>query len=190
MALPRGFKTTSEKTAEALRAAVSASDFEPLDLRAIAGEVGATVVSAGDLIDVDRLREIESIQAFAFSACTFEIEGKPVVVYNPLRSPERTSSDIAHELSHIILEHELSEIQYLGDVPFRTCVADQEEQATALGGTLLLPRALLLDAARRGETWEDLPTRLRVSADMARYRWNTTGVARQAAASRQRSKAK
>lgn len=187
MALPRGFKSSAERTAQELRDAVGADPTKPLDLHAVADHVGAQVMSAADLVDLDRLKEIESIQAFSFSACTFEVSGESVIVYNPLRTTERTASDIAHELAHIILKHELSEIQYLDDVPFRTCVADQEEQATALGGTILLPRSLLLDTARAGESWEVLPQRLAVSTDMARYRWNTTGVARQVAAARRTS---
>jgi len=41
-------------------------------------------------------------------------------------------------------------------VPFRTCRADQEEEATTLGGTLLLPRKMLLGAASRGMSAEDV----------------------------------
>jgi len=44
----------------------------------------------------------------------------------------------------------LGQIQDIDGVPFRTCSPSQEEQATALGGTLLLPRPLLLAAANRG----------------------------------------
>ena len=187
MTLPRGFKADAERRAESLRKAVGANSSKPLDLIAVASEVGAAVLSAEELVDVDRLREIESIQAFAFSACTFEINDKNIIVYNPLRTPERRASDIAHELAHIILEHELSEIQFLNDVPFRTCKADQEEQATALGGTILLPRTLLLAAAKKGISFSQLAQQLQVTDDMVRFRWNTTGVERQVAAARRRS---
>ena len=186
MALPRGFKADAERTAKRLRDAVGASPSKPLDLVAVAHEVGATVVPADELIDIERLREIESIQAFAFSACTFDINEKKVIVYNPLRTPERRASDIALELAHVILEHELSEIQFLNEVPFRTCKSDQEEQATALGGTVLLPRPLLLSAATKGISYSQLATKLGVTEDMARYRWNTTGVERQVSAARKR----
>jgi hypothetical protein len=72
------------------------------------------------------------------------------VVTSPLRTAARQASDIAHELSHLRLKHELSEIREIGDVLFRTCRPDEEEQATTFGDTLLLPRPLLLAAARRG----------------------------------------
>lgn len=180
MPLPRGFKTRAEKTAAELRSAIGARDGKPLDLAALAAHLEARVVPADDLVPIDRLREIERLQAFAFSACTFDIDGRTVVVYNPLHRPERQASDIAHELAHVVLGHEVSEIQYLDGVPFRTCRPDQEEEATALAGAILLPRPLLLAAARKGRTFEEVARRNRVSIEMARYRWNMTGVARQA----------
>jgi Zn-dependent peptidase ImmA (M78 family) len=177
--LPRGFKTNAEKTADELRSAIRARSDQPLDLKALAEHVGARIVAADELVPIERLEEIERLQAFGFSACTFEVSGRVVVVYNPLRKPDRRASDITHELAHLILEHDLSEVQYLDGVPFRTCRPDQEEEATTLGGTILLPRKLLLAAARDGLTQEDLARRLGLTTDMARYRWNITGVERQ-----------
>ena len=186
MTLPRGFKSEAERIAADLRARVGADPRGELDLRRLAKELGVRVVAADTLIGLDRLEELERLQAFAFSACTFDINGAPVIVYNPLRTEARRVSDIAHELAHIILKHELSEIQELDGVPFRTCQADQEEQATAFAGTLLLPRSLLLEAARNGETFDDIARRLGVTVEMARFRWNTTGVERQRTASQAR----
>ena len=100
------------------------------------------MIAADELIDAARLHDLERVQAFAFSACTFDIDGTRVIVVNPLRTPARRASDIAHELSHLLLAHRLDEIRNVAGVPFRTCRPDQEEEATNLGGTLLLPRPL------------------------------------------------
>lgn len=186
MTLPRGFKTNAERTALQLRTAIAARDDRPLDLEALATHLGVRIVAADTLVPLERLQELERLQAFAFSACTFEIHDRPVVVYNPLRSPDRHASDVAHELGHIVLDHDVSEVQYIAGMPFRTCQPDQEEQATTFGGTLLLPRPVLLKAAKQGLSYTDVATRLGVTPEMARYRWNTTGVARQVAASRRR----
>ena len=131
---------------------------------------------------MESLQEIERIQAYAFSACTFEINKCHVIVYNPIRTRPRRRSDIAHELAHILLKHDLTEIQYLNEVPFRTCRPDQEHEATTLGGTLLLPRTALLDEARAGATVDQVAKKYDVTKQMAQFRWNTTGVARQAEA--------
>jgi Zn-dependent peptidase ImmA (M78 family) len=183
--LPRGFKAEAERIALRLRSEAGVGPTERLDITQIATNVGAEVIAADELISLDRLAELERLQTFAFSACTFEVHGKPVIVFNPLRRPERQASDIAHELAHVILEHDLSQIEYLDGVPFRTCLPDQEEQATAFGGTLLLPRSLLLGAAKRGTPLDELAIEMGVTVEMARYRWNTTGIARQVANRRQ-----
>ena len=188
MALPRGFKAEAERVAERLRADAGVAPTAPLDLRSVAKSLDVRIVSAKKLVPVESLQEIERIQAYAFSACTFEINERHVIVYNPIRTRSRRRSDIAHELAHIILKHDLTEIQYLNEVPFRTCRPDQEHEATALGGTLLLPRTALLDEARGGATVDQVAKKYDVTKQMAQFRWNATGVERQVAAEASRSK--
>ena len=182
MSLPRGFRTEAERIAKKLRADADLGLSEPLDLRALTKSLDVRIVSAEALVPIERLQEIESIQAYALSACTFEINECPIIVYNPIRSRPRRRSDIAHELAHIILRHDLTEIQFLDGVPFRTCRPDEEQQATTLGGALLLPRPALLKEALNGATVNQVAKKFGVTKQMAQFRWNTTGVARQAAA--------
>lgn len=184
MTLRHGFKAEAERVAVRLRAELGLRPDDAADIRRMAEHEGADVVSAEELVPRERLEELERLQAFAFSACTFSIDGRHIIVVNPLRSEGRQASDIAHELAHLLLDHELSEIRELEGVPFRTCSPDQEEEATALGGTLLLPRPLLLKAARRGASVESVASRFGVTEEMARFRWNTTGVAKQVARTR------
>jgi Zn-dependent peptidase ImmA (M78 family) len=188
LTLPRGFLTQAERHAARIRDELGLGPADPVDLHAVARQLGVRVVPADELIDVARLQELERIQAFAFSACTLDIRGTKVVVFNPLRSPARTQSDLAHELSHLLLGHDLDEVRVVAGMPFRTCRPDQEEQATNLGGTLLLPRPLLLRAARQGHGVEEIAEQYGVTLEMARFRFNRTGVARQARA-RGRSRA-
>ena len=101
---------------------------------------------------------------------------------SPLRSPARQTSDIAHELSHILLAHELTEIREIAGITFRTCRTDQEEEATSLGGTLLLPRPLLMRAVGRGMSADQIAKCYGVTPDMARFQINTTGVIKQLSA--------
>jgi len=179
MTVRRGFRTEAERISAAIRTDLGIGEADPLPLDAAAGVRNARIVSAADLIEVERLAELERLQAFAFSACTFEVHGKAVIVFNPLRSPARQQSDLAHELSHLLLRHELTEIREVAGLPFRTCRPDQEEEATTLGGTLLLPRKLLLRAVGGGMGVDDISRMYRVTPEMARFRLNTTGVARQ-----------
>src|SRR6266851_5603356 len=186
MTLRRGFRAEAERLSAALRSdlGIGAADPLPLDAAVRAGK--AVMVSAADLIEVERLVELERLQAFAFSACTFDVNGVTVIVYNPLRSEPRQHSDVAHELSHLLLKHELTEIREVAGLPFRTCRPDQEEEATALGGTLLLPRPLLLLAASRGMDIGDISRIYAVTPEVARYRLNTAGVLQQISRARAR----
>lgn len=179
MSLPRGFKANAERESLRLRAEVGLRPTEGLEITKLAAHLGIQVVSASDLIDVSRLEELERIQAYSFSAATFEIGDHTIIVSSPLRLAGRLASDIAHELSHILLKHELSEIREIAGVPFRTCRPEEEEQATTFGGTLLLPRQLLVAAARQGLGPTEIAQRYEVTVEMARYRFNATGVGRQ-----------
>lgn len=181
MTLPRGFKARAERDAARVRQELGLRQTDSLNAVALAEHTGARVVSAERLVPMKSLEELERLQAFAFSAATFEVRRQKIIVTNPLRSPGRLASDVAHEIAHLMLQHDLTEVREIDGVPFRTCKPDEEEQATALGGTLLLPRPLLSQAAFRGEDPAAISERCGVTLEMARYRFNTTGVARQAA---------
>jgi Zn-dependent peptidase ImmA (M78 family) len=179
VSLPRGFKANAEREAALLRKEMGLGEADRLDMYELAEHMKVTVVDGADLIGRERLEEIEHLQAYAFSAATFEIQGRNFIVTNPVRSDARLASDLAHELAHIRLKHELTEVRMIDGHAFRTCQPDEEEQATTFGGTLLLPRPLLRRAAFRGAGPEQIAAMTGVTVDMARFRYNTTGVAKQ-----------
>jgi Zn-dependent peptidase ImmA (M78 family) len=177
--LPRGFKANAEREALRLRRELHLGDTDALNVDDLADHLKVKIVSAEKLVSHTRLEELERIQAYAFSAATFQVSGRNIVVTNPLRAPDRRASDVAHELSHLVLKHDLTEIREVNGMPFRTCRPDEEEQATAFGGTLMLPRPLLLGAVRRQWGPAQIAEHYGVTEEMARYRYNTTGVAKQ-----------
>ncbi len=179
MTLRRGFLAEAERHASRIRSELGRAPVSKLSIETIAEHLGIRIIAADELVDITRLHELERIQAFAFSACTFDLHGIKVVVFNPIRSAERRESDIGHEVSHVILGHELSALRTIAGTPFRTCQPDQEEEATNLAGTLLLPRPLLLSAARRSLGVEEIAQQCGVTVDMARFRLNRTGVVKQ-----------
>jgi len=177
--LRRGFKAHAEREAARVRKDLGLASHDRLDPRALAHQMKIAIVDAAELVRLEELEELERLQAFAFSAATFEIEDRKIIVVSPLRDVGRQNSDIAHELAHVMLKHDLSEIREIDGMPFRTCKPDEEEEATAFGGTLLLPRPLLLSAARRKTTIEQIAGQYDVTVEMARFRYNTTGVGKQ-----------
>lgn len=135
------------------------------------------MVAADILVPRERLEELQRLQYDAFSAGTFRCaDGRRVIVYNPLHSLSRTRSNQAHELAHIILDHDVRTIEQVGNLKFLTCDVEQEQEADWLGGCLLLPRELLWKAAHKGMTPGDIATQYQTSEDMARFRLNASGV--------------
>ena len=180
MALRRGFKSEAEEIAKRVRAELGMGVAQSVAPEVLAELLGIEIRAGDELIPRERFIELKQIQDDAFSACTFRPSAdRVVVVYNPLSAKSRRRSDLAHELAHILLDHELSRIETLGDVTFLSCDATQEEEAVWLSGCLLLPRALLLAEVRRGSSTRDIARKCGVSEDMARYRLNVTGVVKQ-----------
>lgn len=186
----RGFKSEAERLAERTRSQFGLAPVATLDVKALARHLDVQVISADLLVDRSLLEELEALQPYAFSAATFHLpDGRKVIVHNPCHDSARINSDIAHELSHILLEHNVREVQQLGGHTFFTCDPDQEEEATWLGGCLLLPRPLLLREAFLHSDAEAIADRYHVTLQMAKFRLNTSGVllqARRATASRTR----
>ena len=180
MALRRGFKSEAERIARRVRTDLGFSGTRSVSPEVLADLLGIEVRSGDELISRERFDELEAIQPGSFSACTLlPSHDRVVVVYNPLSRETRRRSDLAHELAHVLLDHELSRLERLGNVTFLSCDATQEEEAAWLSGCLLLPRALLLSEVRRGATARDIAKKSGVSEQMAQYRLNVTGVARQ-----------
>ena len=187
MALRRGFKSEAERIAKQVRAELELNGSQPVAPETLANLLGIEIRAGDELIPRARFVELDQIQRGAFSACTLRpSNGRIVVVYNPLSSHSRRTSDLAHELAHILLDHKLSQIERLGDITFLSCDQTQEEEAAWLSGCLLLPRALLLAEVRRGSDAKTIAKRYRVSEKMAQYRLNVTGVVRQHQASKRK----
>ncbi len=180
MALRRGFKSEAERIARDVRTELGMKAAQSVEPEALAKLLGIEVRAGDELIPRERFNELENIQPNSFSACTLQPSpDRAVVVYNPLSAKSRQRSDVAHELAHVLLDHNLSRVERLGDITFLSCDLTQEEEAGWLSGCLLLPRALLLAEVRKGSGAKDVAKKYGVSEKMARYRLSVTGVVRQ-----------
>ena len=180
MALRRGFKSEAERIVRRVQTELGLSAADPIPPERVAELLGIEVIAGDELLPRQRFVELQNIQPDAFSACTLRPSpDRVVIVHNPLSSESRQNSDVAHELAHTLLDHELSRVQRLGDVTFLSCDPIQEEEAAWLSGCLLLPRALLLAEVRRGAEVKVIAQKHGVSERMAQYRLDVTGVVRQ-----------
>jgi Zn-dependent peptidase ImmA (M78 family) len=90
----------------------------------------------------------------------------------------RRSSDLAHELAHIILEHAPSKmvLSHDGTIVMRSFDEKQEEEANWLGWCLLLPRVALVHAIKLRLTPVEIALRWGISERLVEFRIRMTGV--------------
>lgn len=178
--LRRGFKAQSERRSVEVRKSLQLGDTAPLQAFQLADHLGITAWSAADvpgLADEDR-RHLLADAMDEWSAFVLTDEGRHLVVYNPSQSPARINSVVMHELSHIMLGHELPSATTTDDGHLLTGSYDEEQEAEAdwLGGTLLLPRPALLWMRSRKLSDEAAADHFGVSLDMLRWRVRMTGI--------------
>jgi Zn-dependent peptidase ImmA (M78 family) len=177
----RGFKTEAERLADRTRAQLGLQPHDHMVIRDLAVHLNIEMHSADTLVEQSDLDQLDQIQPGAFSAATFHLpNGRTAIVTNPNNEPGRINSDISHEIAHLLLNHEVRELQQLDGHTFFTCNPEQEEEANWLAGCLLLPRALLLREAFAGSDPATIAQNHHVSIPMARFRLNASGVLLQA----------
>jgi hypothetical protein len=188
-ALRRGFKSDAERIAEFVRHDLGLNALDRLDCFALAEQWGIPVVSLGELREdgagQESIRRLMSAEA-GFSATTVVVGTRRLIVYNPRHAPGRSANSLAHELAHVILEHEPAPAIGIGGC--RHWDARQEAEADWLGGVLLVPRSSALAWMLRKDDLNEGARHFGVSADLFRWRVNHTGVVRQIEARRRFSR--
>src|SRR5688572_22460130 len=104
--LERGFKSWCERSAGAIRVELGLSPHAPLLARALADHLGIAVTTPYDIPDLpaDALQQLTKVDPSGWSAVSFTVGGVTTIIFNPCNSPGRQSSDIMHELAHVILK--------------------------------------------------------------------------------------
>jgi Zn-dependent peptidase ImmA (M78 family) len=181
--LERGFKSWCERSALATRRELSIEAHAPLAARGLAAHLGTILLTPGDLTGLppEILQQLTQKDPNGWSAVSFAVEDEVTIIYNDRNSSGRQSSDIMHELSHIILDHEPSQVilSVDGSIGMRSFDAKQEDEANWLGWTLLLPRPALMHCMHLGFSTAQIAVDYDVSEQLVRYRIGITGVHRQ-----------
>ena len=106
----RGFKTQAERLSMELRAELRLGAMERLDPRALAQHLAIPVVDLSDLrasgASAAAVYHFQRVATDVVSAFTVVDGFKRLIVINDAHAPTRQASDLAHELSHVVLEHE------------------------------------------------------------------------------------
>src|SRR4051812_1882928 len=122
--LERGFKSWSERLSGGIRRELNLESHDPLDPKSLADYLEVTLWTPNDVpgLPVDTLAQLLDVDPRGWSAVTQTIGNRTVVVYNPRHSRGRRSSNIIHELAHVILEHEPGKLilSHDGSIVMRT----------------------------------------------------------------------
>ena len=188
MPFARGFKTRCENIAQSTRTDLGRRAADPLPMSDLANYLGARIITPSDVpgMSESSLNVLLDEESNDWSALTISGLNSTILIHNPRNSPGRRSSDIAHELSHLLLRHSPSTLMFAPDGTWtlRSYDSQQEEEAAWLSGCLLLPRPALLLIARSKFSPSEAAKRYDVSQKLLQYRRNVTGVSRQMANSR------
>jgi Zn-dependent peptidase ImmA (M78 family) len=184
--LERGFKSWCERSALAIRAELAIDAHGPLRVRQLAEHLGVSLFTPGDLpgLPSEILVQLTHNDPQGWSAVSYTVGDMTTVIYNPKNSKGRQSSDIVHELAHVILDHEPSQVilSMDGEIAMRSFDARQEDEANWFGWTLLLPRPALLHCAQMKLTAPQIAEEYEVSEQLVTFRRRLTGVDRQSRA--------
>ncbi|MEU6641290.1 ImmA/IrrE family metallo-endopeptidase [Saccharomonospora sp. NPDC046836] len=186
MPLRRGFKAEAKRLALDVRQEMGVAVFAPLDPYALAELYGIEIHDLSDpTLPVEAVRHFTGPAAGAFSGALLAVGTGRVILENHVHDRNRRRSTIAHEMAHVLLEHEF-EVLLTGRDVCRSSSSEIELEAAELSGELLLPSDAARMAAFRGWTDRSVAGYFRISESMARWRLNATGARRIA----QRAKAK
>jgi IrrE N-terminal-like domain len=180
MTLDRGFKAWAERTATVIRRELQLAPTAPLPAVRLAEHLGVALWTCADVpgITPDILKQLLVTDPWGWSAVTVVVDDKVIVVYNDKKSPGRRASDIAHELAHVILNHDPATVILSESVALsmRTFDQKQEDEANCLAWALLLPRdALYMARVQRLEPGH-IAEEYGVTETLVQYRLRITGI--------------
>ena len=171
-----------------LRAELGLEAVSPLGPDELARYLRVAVWSVAEigLADED-LNQLIHKNPDAWSAITVSAAGREAIVVNPNHRGGRYSSDVMHELAHLLLGHEPSTVFFAadGDLALRGYDPLAEEEANWLAAALLLPREALVWGRRQRFSVQRMCERYGVSKQLVTFRTSVTGVDRQFKSGRQ-----
>lgn len=191
--LERGFKTRCENMARGLRKELGLSHVDPLPPRELAGYLDVPIFALADIpgLDPADIHQLLVVDPGSWSAITVSAGGREAIITNTAHRGGRPSTDLMHELAHILLGHEPSTMFFVGekDIALRGYNKDAEDEANWMAGTLLLPRDALVYIRTLGMAEAQVCKSYNVSSDLLGYRTDITGVNRQFGRQRRRNSA-
>lgn len=130
-------------------------------------------------IDLGRPHPFTEAGNTEFNTCIWmPANYKRCIVHNESHHPHRQASNLAHEISHTLLEHEPTPVA--DNEGQRYWDPEVEEEASWLGAALLVPREGALVMLKAGCPIERIALHFAVSDTFCRWRIRQSGIDKQA----------
>lgn len=179
----RGFKSWCETVAVQQRRQLRLRPTDPLDARQLASHLGVEVHGVEEVPGLTPacLRVLLHDDGSSWSAVTISGKMRDVIILNTSHAPSRLSSDLMHELSHILIGHDPARVDLTEEGSLMLSMYDRKQEAEAnwLAGCLLLPRDAVFEIRRLGLDPSAAARLYGTSVDMLTYRTNVTGIQHQ-----------
>ena len=176
----RGFKAWCENIAKSTRLRLGLTPYAPLDPVELANDMGVIILDFEHVqgLDPESVAYLTSQEGDEWSAVTVHAAGKQIIVVNPRHSTARQSSNVMHELVHLIRGHKPTQVQRYAGYALRDFDERQENEANWLAGCLLLPKEALLHVGYNGIDQERAVEIYNVSKSLYRYRYGVSGASK------------
>lgn len=175
----RGFKAQAERLADRAREALGKSADAALEPREYARHLGVIILDIAELdISEGCRQQLFVVDSDSWSGMTLK-EGDAVgIVINSSHSHARQNSTLAHELAHLVLNHQPVRVDVSpgGMLLLSEFSEDAEAEADWLSAALLLPREALMARRRRGESVPMIAAAYGISTQLCEWRLRMTGV--------------
>ena len=182
--MERGFKSRCEEMARSLRVELNLDPTGPLAPKLLADYLGVFIWSVEELgLLAEDVQQLVEVDGDSWSAVTVSAADRDAILLNPNHRKGRYSSDVMHELAHLLLGHRPSTMFFAGqeNLALRGFNPELEEEANWLAGALLLPRGALVKLLASNRSEDTISEEYGVSKQMFRFRVDVTGVKRQLA---------
>lgn len=191
--MKRGFKTNAEKISIELRKSIGLKCHDRMDCIQILSQLANFMIKEFNAVAIEisemskyglapnLIETLCNTRGNEVSAVLLRKDKDYIIIYNQSHSSNRINSSIAHEISHILCEHNFNILSLnQSNCLIRELPKEFEDEADWLSSCILVPREGLLWAIRRGMSHDEIASHFGVSAQMVRWRVNTTGVTFQA----------
>lgn len=181
MRLRRGFKSEAERISAEIRRELKLDSDQKLNPLKLAEHLAIPVLTMSEVSKMapsSNFRHFfSSIDRDSFSAVTIFAGRKRVIVHNESHHPNRQASDLSHEVSHTVLEHEPTPV--MDSDGQRYWNAEVEDEASWLGAALLIPREAVVEMLKHDWTVAEIAAHFSVSESLCRWRLLQSGADQQ-----------